>query len=183
MMARLLLVAFVLAACGNTARSQRAETTFHSPACKVTFAHPGDWEVVRDTSEGADSCRFTVRSRDWQQLLVANDSVDVHSIFVQIFARGVWAQVEESPFRRRDDGWVVLGRQDLDAPADSIGRDGWTGVRGTAPQGCYRLEGGYAGLCEQPTALVGTSDRSVLIIAGPQANDTFDRMLATLQFL
>ena len=182
MRTRLSLLAFALVACGNAAQSQTDETTFQSPECKVAFAHPAGWEVIRDATEGMDPCRLTVRPLDWQQRLVASDSVDLHSIVVQMVERGVWAQLTESGFRRHDQGWVVLGRQDLEEPADSIGGQGWTGLRGTATQGCYREEGGFAGLCAQPTALVGTADRSLMMFGGPQTEEVFDRILATIQF-
>ncbi len=167
----------------NTARAQQSEAQFASPGCRIGFAHPAHWEVVHDTAtDPQDSCRFLVRPTDWQQRVAADDSVDLYTISVQITPQGVWSQVSESPFRKRGSGWVVLGREDLEAPADTIAGPGWRGVRGTATQGCYRLEGPYAGLCDQPTALVGTSSRSAMLYGGPQSEDTFNRILASLRF-
>lgn len=166
----------------DTALAQRPEAQFASQGCHVAFAYPADWEVVPDTLDPQDRCSFSVRPHDWQQRLAANDSVDLYTISVQIRPQGVWTQVSESSFQRRGAGWVVLGRQDLEEAADTISGAGWSGLRGTATQGCYRLEGGYAGLCDQPTALVGTTSQSVLLFGGPQSEDIFNRILTSLRF-
>jgi hypothetical protein len=165
------------------ARAQQPEAQFTSPGCHVGFAYPKAWEVVSDTTLDPDNpCVFSVQPRNWQQLAAAHDSVDLYSISVQIVPQGVWAQVAEGPFRRRGTRWVVLGRQDLEDPADTISGPGWSGVRGMATEGCYRMEGSYAGLCSQPTAVVGTSTRSIMLSGGPQSEDTFNRILASLRF-
>jgi len=166
----------------TTALGQQPEAQFVSQGCHVAFGYPANWEVVPDTIDPQDPCRFSVRPHDWRQRLAADDSVDLYTISVQIVAQGIWNQVEESSFQRRGTGWVVLGRQDIEQPADTISGVGWTGLRGTATQGCYREEGDYAGLCDQPTALVGTSGRSIMIIGGPQSEEIFHRILATLRF-
>jgi hypothetical protein len=179
---RLRLLSLVLSVLVDTAPAQQPEAQFVSPGCHVAFAHPADWEVVPDSLDPQTPCRFSVRPHNWQQRLAANDSVDFYTILVQFHPHGVWTQVSESNFQRRDARWVVLGRQDLEAPADSITGAGWTGLRGTATQGCYRLEGAYAGLCDQPTALVGTPGWSVMLLGGPQSEDIFNGILATLRF-
>ncbi len=167
----------------GAARAQQPQAQFTSPACHIGFAYPADWEVVPDTVTGpGDRCVFGVRPRDWQQRAAANDSVDLYTISVQMVPRGIWSQVAESGFRKRGAEWVVLGREDLEDPADTVSGPGWRGVRGTATQGCYRMEGTYAGLCDQPNALVGTSDRSVVLTGGPQSEDAFNRILASLRF-
>jgi hypothetical protein len=166
----------------DTARAQQPEVRFTSQDCHVAFGHPADWEVVPDTTDPPTACRFSVRPHDWQHRLAANDSIDLFTISIQIQPQGVWTQVSESNFQRRGVGWVVLGRHDLEEPADSISGSGWSGLRGTATQGCYRVEGEYAGLCDEPTALVGTPSRSLMLIGGPQSEDVFNRILASLRF-
>ncbi len=166
----------------DVALAQQPEARFVSQGCRVAFAYPADWEVVPGTTDPAAACRFSVRPRNWQQRLAANDSVDLFTIAVEIQPLGVWTQVSESSFRRRGARWVVLGRQDLEAPADSLSGSGWSGLRGTATQGCYRVDGPYVGLCDQPTALVGTATRSLTLVGGPQSEDVFNRILTTLRF-
>jgi hypothetical protein len=181
-LAPLRLLGFLLAGVVETAFSQQTEAGFVSPDCHVAFSHPADWEVVRDTLDPGDACRFTLRPLDWPQRLAAQDSIDVDTIWLHIAPRGVWHYGPESPFERTDSGWVVLGRHGIEQPADTVSGPGWTGLRGTAVQGCYRLEGGYAGICGQFTALVGTGGQSVLLIGGPRTEDTFNHILATLRF-
>ena len=102
---------------------------FRSAECRASFSYPGDWEVVRDTTERHDPCRISLRPRDWQRRLVASDGIDLHTIEIQIVARGVQSQITESAFRRRGRGWVVLGRQTLEDSAETVHGPGWTGVR------------------------------------------------------
>lgn len=167
----------------QTGPAQQSERKFVSRSCHVAFRYPADWEVVPDTSDSRSACAFSARPLDWPRRLVASDSVDLSSISLDIAAQGVWNRVSESAFQRRGAGWVVLGRMgDLEQKADTISGPGWKGLRGTATQGCYRVEGGYVGLCDQPTALAGTRSRSIMIIGGPQSGDTFNRILATLRF-
>jgi hypothetical protein len=175
----------VLAIFATAAPAQQPSLAFRSADCAVAFDHPSDWDVVRDTSDHHDRSRFSVRPRDWRQRLLANDSIDVYTIAVEIVTRGFESELSESAFRRRGRGWVVQGRlasPELDRPAIRVTGPGWTGLRGTATQGCYREGGSYAGLCDQPTALVGTSNRSVSIIGGAQSDSAFNRLLTTLRF-
>ncbi len=175
--------ALLPAALAGPARAQQPDTAFASADCRIAFVHPVDWEVVRDTvTDPPDPCSFAVRPRDWLRRAVANDSVDLFTISVQVVPRGVWSQVSETGFRRRGARWIVLGRQDLEAPADTIRGPGWRGVRGTATQGCDRLDGVYEGLCDAPTALVGTDSRSVMLFGGPRSEEVFGRILASLRF-
>lgn len=162
--------------------AQQTDAPFASRRCQIAFAHAADWEVVSDASDPQDPCRFSVRPRDWEQRLTADDSVDLYTILVQIIPQGVWDHAPMSGFQRRGAAWVVLGRHDLAVSADSISGPGWSGLRGIAPQACYRVQGDYAGLCDQPTALIGTSHRSVMRIGGPRSEDEFDRILGSLRF-
>ena len=166
----------------RAAPAHQPEARFSSPGCHVTFAYPGDWEVVADSTDPQATCSFAVRPRDWLRRAVANDSVDLYTISLQVVPQGVWSQVSESAFRRRGTRWVLLGRQDLQSPADAISGPGWTGLRGMATQGCDRLSGEYFGLCDEPTALVGTSSRSVMLGGSPRSEDVFGRILASLRF-
>lgn len=161
---------------------QPASPPFAAPDCKLTFAVVSGWEVVRDSLGGRESCRFLVRPRDWKQRLIASDSVDVHTITLQVFTRGFQALLRETPFQRSGRRWLVLGRQNEEAPADTIRGYGWTGLKGIASVGCFKIKGTYSGLCDQPTAFIGTTARSALLIGGPKTEEAFARILATLRF-
>lgn len=178
----LCILCLLLLAGSDAALAQQTGVPFASSRCQIAFAYAADWEVVPDATDPLDPCRFLVRPRDWQQRLAAHDSVDLYTILVQIIPQGVWDHAPMSGFQRRGPAWVVLGRHDLEQSADSISGPGWNGLRGIAPQACYRVEGDYAGLCDQPTALVGTPRRSVMLIGGPRSEDEFDRILASLRF-
>ncbi len=182
MLSRYRLLCLVLLMLPDAALGQRAEVRFTSQGCRTAFSRPADWEVVPDTSEPDSTCRFLVRPRDWQQRMIASDSVDLYTILVRIVGHDVWSEVPEAGFERRGAGWIVLGRQGLEQPADTVSGPGWRGLRGIATVGCFRGEGVYAGLCEVPSAVVGTRTRSLVLIAGPRSEDVFDRILATLRF-
>ncbi len=166
----------------HSARAQQVEARFTSRRCLVTFSHPADWEVVADTTDVGNACSFFLRPRDWQQRRTANDGVDVYTILARIVAQDVWSAVPKYGFERRSAGWVVLGRQGIEQPADTVSGTDWRGVRGAATVGCFREDGTYAGLCDAPTAVVGTASRSLVLVAGPRSEDILDRILATLRF-
>ena len=155
---------------------------FTSQRCYASFSYPGEWEVIADTTDRGEPCNFKLRPRNWRQRLAANDSMDVFTVHISIFNRDVWALARGSGFERRSSGWVVLGREAFATRADSVTTPHWSGVRGTAQAGCYREGGAYAGLCDNPTAVVGAGRRSARIVAGPRAEGEFNRVLATLRF-
>jgi hypothetical protein len=177
--ARLLTTALVGLVSGES--PQQPELTFASAPCHVAFRHPADWVVRPDTNQAADPCAFLIRPLAWDSLLVDADSVDLYTLGLRVVAQDFEAAVAESPFERRNGTWVILGRQGLENAATPIADRGWQGVWGTATIGCYRIEGGYAGLCDAPTALVGTATRSAMLEGGPQSENVFDRILATLE--
>lgn len=180
-LARALSVTALLVA--GTALRQHPETRFASQRCHIAFRHPTTWEVVRDTMVPDDPCAFRLRPRDWERRLVDHDSIDVFTVGLRANPVGIRTALENGPFRRQGSRWVVLGRQDLESPAASVTGPGWHGVRGTAIVGCYREggDGAYVGLCDTPTAIVGTPRRSLELEAGPKAEDVFNRILATLR--
>ncbi len=161
---------------------ERSNSTFTSDSCGITFSHPADWIVLADSTLPNESCRFSLRPRDWAQRLIQDDSVDAYGISIRVAARGVWTEAPESGFERRGDHWVVLGRHGMEVPADTVSGEGWRGIRGTATIGCFREGGGYMGLCEVPTAVIGTESRSAAVFGASRSEDIFDHMLATLRF-
>lgn len=178
---RAIVLAMLLTSAAS-AQDAAPDRHFASRACHITFVYPTAWEVVDDTIDRARPCGFALRPADWRKRLVASDSVDVFTIWIRAFPHGVWKQASESGFERRRDGWVVLGRMGATAPAESIATAALRGVRGTAQAGCYREGGAYFGVCDNPTALLGTNSRSVLVIAGPQSEFIFNRVVTTLRF-
>lgn len=191
MRAWLRLILLLSLAQGSFARAQSAEAQFVSSDCDVAFAHPAEWEVVADTTRGEpiadaeeaqDLCRLLVRPRDWRERLDKGVELELYTILVRVIPKSVLEQAPSSGFRRGDSGWVVLGRHDLENPADTVSGPGWSGVRGVATLGCYGEDGQYDGLCSSPMALVGARERCIFLAGGPQSEDVLDRILATLQF-
>ena len=60
----------------HSALGQQTEVRFANVPCHLAFAYPSAWEVVRDT-DAMTPCDFQIRPKDWQQRLVADDSVDL----------------------------------------------------------------------------------------------------------
>ena len=129
-----------------------------------------------------DLCRLTVLPRERHEQLARSGDLDLYTISVRVIPKGVWDHVPSTGFRKQDSGWVILGRHDLESPADTLSGPGWSGVRGVANLGCYGEDGQYEGLCSYPMALAGTRDRCVLFAGGPQSEDVLDRILASLRF-
>jgi hypothetical protein len=163
----------------RAALAQLAETSFASVPCHVAFAYPSTWEVVRDTVDPQSDCNFLIRPKDWQQRLGAHDSVDLYTISLRSAAGDPATAASENGFERRGSRWVILG--ETNQPADTVSGPGWRGWHGLGSARCYRVDGPYAGQCDMPTAIVGNASRSVVLIAGTQAEDVFDRLLRTLQ--
>jgi hypothetical protein len=163
----------------QAAHAQRAETNFASVPCHVAFAYPSTWEVVRDTVDPQSDCNFLIRPKNWQQRLVASDSVDLYTISLRSVAGDPATAASDNGFERRGSRWVILG--ETNQPADTVSGPGWRGWHGLASARCYHVDGPYAGQCDMPTAIVGNANRSVVLVAGTQAEDVVDRLLRTLQ--
>jgi hypothetical protein len=159
--------------------AQLAETNFASVPCHVAFTYPSTWEVVRDTVDPQSDCNFLIRPKDWQQRLVSRDSVDLYTISLRSVAGDPATAAPDNGFERRGSRWVILG--ETNQPADTVSGPGWRGWHGLASARCYRVNGPYSGQCDMPTAIVGNTTRSVVLVAGTQAEDVFDRLLRTLQ--
>lgn len=175
------LLGVTMALTVQVAACQTADLHFANRACRLAFSYPADWEVVSDTVGSDTPCSFSLRPRAWQQLLLAHDSVDLYSILLRGYPNEVWSQASQNGFEHHDSGWVALGWQGAEAPADTVHGPGWHGVRGMPTAGCYKVQGPYFGLCDTPTAVVGTRTWAVVLVGGPQSEDVFDRVLATLR--
>jgi hypothetical protein len=163
----------------RAALAQLAETNFASVPCHVAFAYPSTWEVVRDTVDPQNDCNFLIRPKDWQQRLVAHDSVDLYTISLRSVTGDPATAAPENGFERRGSRWVLLG--ETNQPTDTVSGPGWRGWHGLASARCYHVDGPYAGQCDMPTAIVGNTNRSAVLVAGTRAEDVFDRLLQTLR--
>jgi len=163
----------------HAALDQQGDVTFSNVPCHLAFAYPSTWEVVRDTVDPQSDCNFLIRPKDREQRLVAHDSVDFFTISLRGLTGNPATVAPENGFERRGSRWVLLG--ETNQPADTISGPGWSGWHGLTASRCYKVDGPYAGQCAMPTALVGTTNRSVLLVAGPQSQDVFDGILRTLR--
>ncbi|MEJ2215602.1 MAG: hypothetical protein P8099_03190 [Gemmatimonadota bacterium] len=179
------LAATVLSLASLAPATQKGERTFSDPSCHVTFRYPADWVVRPASMDSGSVCGFRIRPLAWDSLIVEADSVEgAWTILLKVRSKGFDEAIGSSPFERRDSGWVVLGRLGLENVAVPVARNGWRGLRGDAPFGCYRMGGGYMGACEFPVALVGTDDYSATLESGGGgAPEVFERILETLRFL
>jgi len=165
--------------------AQRPDRDFVSRRCHIRFRHPADWIVTVDTAGQETPCAFALRPVDWRMRLRRADSVDLFTTRLDVYSEGVWAVASERGFERRPEGWVVLGRQGMASPADSVHARGWAGLRGVRSIGCFRAgpDDAYAGLCDAPSAVVGTATRAAVLEGGPQSEELISHLLATLRFI
>ena len=149
--------------------------------CGLEFTLPGGWTIVPDPYVVEPECGLLLRPIAWDSLLVEQDSVDFFTILVRTSAVGFVQAVVTSAFELTEGAWWVNGRLGLRNEASAISRNGWQGVIGYGPFGCYRIGGGYAGVCDFPVALVGTHTLSAIIEGGP--DDVFHAVLDGLRFV
>lgn len=153
--------------------------------CQVTFQLPAGWIRVSEGPDdgGESACAALVRPMDWERRLVEYDGLDAFTISIEVLPLGFDSSLPLSPFDQDGGQWWTGGRQGLRHPAETIIGRGWHGLSGLAPVGCYQEEGGYVGACEVPVALIGTSERAVLIWGKVRSEDAFETVLRSARFL
>ncbi len=149
--------------------------------CGLQFTLPAGWAIAPHPYAVEPECGFSLRPLAWDSLLIAHDSVDHFTMLVRVSEESFVESVPLSPFEAVEARWWVNGRLGLRNEAVAIARNGWQGVSGDGPFGCYRIGGGYAGACETPTALLGTDARSAIIEGGSE--DVFRIVLESLRFV
>jgi hypothetical protein len=174
-----LFLAIVTALLHLAGRSQSLEV-FRDGECHLAFQYPSDWAVRPDTAEYSQPCVYFIEPLALDSLLIEADSVDVYTIWLEVVDGPPDVAGGYAGFERRDDGWVILGRQGAETPGTPYTRNELSGVMGIASIGCYRINGGYLGVCDAPSALVGTVARSVAIRGGPWSEDVVDLIVNTI---
>jgi hypothetical protein len=72
----------------------------------------------------------------------------------------------------------------IESPATEIPSSKWAGLSGIATVGCYEGDDGYAGLCENPRAMLNNhAGTSAIINGNPQSEDQFETILRSFEFL
>ncbi len=163
------------------AATSPSNRTFRDSVCHVSFEYPDDWAVETDSSPAAEACTYLVRPLAYDSLLLANDSVDVHTVFVQVIPQPPEVAAEDAGFEPRGRGWVILGRWGAETSGSPYRRGRLHGVTGIAAGGCYRVRGSYVGACDLPAALVGDEARSVAIRGGPRSEDVVSLIVDTIE--
>jgi hypothetical protein len=155
----------------------------------MRFQVPAGWMVRRLPSDKSSDykntiCTVRVQPRNIADLIRKNDNVDVYTIEIATIAGDFDHAAQAGGFERRNNGWVVLGRTEIESPVHSIRSSGWMGLQGTATTGCYHEDGGgYAGLCDVPVAVVNDRARTSAIFDGrPQSSDQFESILKSFRF-
>ena len=164
---------------------------YSSRQCRMKFQIPSGWTAHPLTPDrSGDSknaiCIVRLQPRNIADLIHQNDEVDLYTIEIAtVVADNFDHAAESGGFERRKDGWVVLGRTDIESPAHSIKSSRWKGLEATATVGCFHENGGgYAGLCDAPTAVVYDGAKTSAVLDGkPQSSDQFEKILKTFEFL
>ena len=168
-------------------KSTKRPRVYSSDACGLSFELPRNWRVHEKYSDaGSDGiCTITLQPLNLKQLLSQLD-VDVYTVQIEVLEASYGDALKESGFEQKEDGsWVALGRQNIESPAEKISGFNWEGMKSTTTAGCFHMkgEGGYAGLCDQFSAVLA-SGKGVLITidASTQAESVFITLLKSLRF-
>ncbi len=152
----------------------------------MRFQIPAGWTVARIRAGRGDKkediCTIRVRPSNIAELIKKNDDVDLYTIVIISTRRNFDSAAEAGYFRRKENGWIVLGRTDIESPAKEISSPKWIGLQGTATVGCYREASGYAGLCEIPRAMLNDRGTSAIFYGSPQSETEFNSILRTFEF-
>jgi len=88
----------------------------------------------------------------------------------------------EAGFRKGQDGWVVLGRQDTERPAQESTSARRHLLRGDAEIGAFGSGDGYRGLEDNPRAVIGHGEVTLAFDGGPRTDLVLDEILRTLEW-
>jgi hypothetical protein len=142
--------------------------------CGFEFGYPRGWRVRDVGASGDESCAFTVG-------LPTSDSLGDRGTFtVSRHREPLDALARAFGFRRRQSGWVVLGRHDFDSRADTVSGAGWRGVYGIAGIGCRAGADSTYALCEVPRAVLDAGASRLVILGGVQSDEAVELFLKTL---
>ncbi len=85
-------------------------------------------------------------------------------------------------FRKGQDGWVVLGRQDIASPAQESTSTRGHLLRGDAEIGAFGSGDGYQGLEDNPRAVISHGEVTLVFDGGPRTDLVLDQILRTLEW-
>jgi hypothetical protein len=171
--AGVLLAALLLAGTGAAQPRRSRELS----ACGVRFQAPAHWRPRSLPTDVDITCAVELRL---DRMAQSRDSA-MYSVALWTVPGGFAGAVHDAGFRRRRNGWVVLGRMMMESPAHESTRRGLRIVQGTPSIGWFD-EHGYAGLAEVSSAVVCRRESCVIIEGGPQSDDAFERILSTVRF-
>lgn len=179
----------ILLFAANGSLAQKREW-YSSHECHMRFEIPEGWTarqlpINQSRHYEKTICTVQLQPHNIADLIHKNDEVDVYTIEIAAVANDFDHAAESGGFERRKDGWVVLGRTEIESPVHAIQSSGWKGLEGTATGGCFHEDGrGYAGLCDIPTAVVNDRARMSAIFDGnPQSSDQFEAILKSFRFI
>ena len=145
--------------------------------CGFEFDYPSDWVVT------PSRCYVQLRPRDFAERMKKRD-VDLYTLDVTLESGSFAAAADKNGFDFVRGKWVVLGRHGIPSDAEVFVTKQWYGLRADATVGCMSESQGYAGLCNQPVVLLrDDNDNMWSMRGGPQSQDAFDAILATLRFV
>lgn len=181
---RLTFVAAVLLI-ASIAQGQLKTKVYTNAECGLRFEVPAGWVIKPSTTPNFPSATCSL---DVQPVAIAkrkknDDDITANWLTVAIMNAGLEDAADQAGFEKSGQKWVAMGRQGIEDPTNRVSGEGWTGITGTATVGCFGSEG-YAGLCDNPRAvLTDRGHRSAIIDGGPQDEEAFNRVLKTFRFI
>jgi hypothetical protein len=162
---------------------------YTSGTCGIEFQLPANWSVTpshqwANPLEGTPRCSLKLQPNNLKKLIADGNGMDLYTTWISVFDEDFSVQLLRGGYFERKDGkWFVLGRMEMEGPADDVKGNGGWGVQGTAAVGCYAEHGGYEGICESPRAFIGNHMRhSAYIEGGSQSEAVLGMILKTFRF-
>jgi hypothetical protein len=163
-------------------RAQPRAVAVGAAPCGTTVSAPPGWEAQPlDSGTYHSPCAMRLSPPHLDDILAKSRGIDFVSVIVIGHAEGLDSALVHHGFEQDSGSWVVLGRDGARSAAHEITGAGWRGQQGLVSIACVDRKGSPAGMCEQPTALVGTSARSVFVQGGPRSEREFERVLRSVR--
>ena len=178
-MRRVLALLGVISACA-VAEARPGRNTSQVSICGVSLRIPAGWEVRSRPPEPGALCAAEILPR----ALAASDadSVPRYVLTVARERRSFEDAAEAAGFRKGDSGWVVLGRQGTESPAEESPSPQGRMLRGTALIGWSGSGDRYQGLADNPRAVISHGEHTLTFTGGPETDLVLDEIVRSLSW-
>ena len=110
------------------------------------------------------------------------DSVPLYVLLLSRTRLSFEDAAEAAGFSKGDSGWVVLGRQGMESPAEERSDSRGRILIGTALIGWSRPDDSYAGVADNPRAVIGHNDQALAFDGGPKTDLVLDEIVRSLRW-